>query len=98
MLVCSQGTLGLFDQPEFEALGIYPNPTEGTVNIDVSSLDGSEYQLQVTDITGKRVDSQTIRPNGSSVVRYQNDDLRSGIYFLTINGEKVVYSAKLMIR
>ncbi len=98
MLICSQGTLGLFDQPEFESLSIYPNPTEGMVNIDVSSLDGSVYQLQVTDITGKRVDSQTIRPNGSSVVRYQNNELRSGIYFMTINGENVVYSAKLMIQ
>lgn len=98
MLVCSQGTVGLFDQSEFESLSIYPNPTESMVNIDVSSLDGSEYQLQVTDITGKRVDSQTIRPNGSSIVRYENDELRSGIYFITINGENVVYSAKLMIQ
>ena len=97
-LICSQMTTGLFEQPQFESLSIYPNPTEGQVNIDVSSLDGSQYQLQVTDITGKRVDSRTIRPNGSSVVRYQNDDLRSGIYFLTINGERVVYSAKLMIQ
>ncbi len=98
MLICSQGPLGLFEQPEFESLSIYPNPTEGMVNVDVSSLDGNEYQLQVTDITGKRVDSRIIRPNGSSVVRYQNDELRSGIYFLTINGENVVYSAKLMIQ
>jgi Cu/Zn superoxide dismutase len=97
-LICSQIVTGLFDQPEFEALSIYPNPTVDMVNIDVSSLDGNEYQLQITDITGKRVDSQTIRPNGSSIVRYQNNELRSGIYFMTINGENVVYSAKLMIQ
>jgi hypothetical protein len=68
------------------------------VNIDVSALDGNQFQLLVTDITGKRVDSRIIRPTGASIVQYQNGELRSGIYFLTVNAENVTYSAKLMIK
>jgi hypothetical protein len=97
-LICSQMTTGIFDQTRYESLGIYPNPTAGIVNIDVSALDGNQFQLLVTDITGKRVDSRIIRPTGASIVQYQNGELRSGIYFLTVNAENVTYSAKLMIK
>jgi hypothetical protein len=97
-LICSQMTTGIFEQTRYESLGIYPNPTSDIVNIDVSALDGNQFQLLVTDITGKRVDSRIIRPTGASIVQYQNGELRSGIYFLTVNAENVTYSAKLMIK
>lgn len=95
-LICSQSTTGLFEQAERAKLSIYPNPAVNFVNIDVSSLIDVAYTLQVMDITGKLVDQQVLRPNGASIIRYENIDLISGLYLITISGDEVMYSAKLI--
>jgi len=95
-LICSQMTTGLFNQFERKSLSIYPNPAVDFVNVDVSSLQDRAYTIVVTDITGKQVDQRVIRPDGANVFRYENSELNSGLYMITINGENSTYSAKLI--
>jgi Cu/Zn superoxide dismutase len=98
MLTCSSTVTGIFDQVQYETLGIYPNPSNGLVNIDVSGLEEGTFRLRVSDITGKQIESRVIRTNGAQTVVYQNDNLDSGIYFLNINSQNTAYSAKLIIQ
>ncbi len=94
--ICSSIVSGLFEQPERKSLSIYPNPTNAGVNIEVSSLPAGQYNLNIVDITGKTIDQQVVRAGDANVIRYENDRLVPGIYFLSINGENAVYTAKLI--
>ncbi|HKL03697.1 MAG TPA: CHRD domain-containing protein, partial [Cryomorphaceae bacterium] len=95
-LICSSFVSGLFEQFERKSLSIYPNPTNEGVNIEVSSLPAGQYNLNIVDITGKTIDSRIVRTGEANIIRYENERLVPGIYFLSINGENAVYTAKLI--
>jgi hypothetical protein len=72
-------------------LNIYPNPTNGIINIE---LDHSEtYLVQINDILGKVINEQTINTNTS--INLQS--LEKGVYFVTISNDEKTNTTKIII-
>ncbi len=69
-----------------ETVKIYPNPSAGTVKINLQMREDVEkLQVTLTDLFGKQIlREQYIRPGSSFTRYYQLDDLPSGIYLMRI--------------
>lgn len=63
-------------------ISVYPNPTENNIYIDISSEQGEEAQLTVTDVLGKLLLNQNLVFNESNSVNLNH--LASGQYFFRI--------------
>jgi len=68
---------------EFESLTMYPNPTDGVVNIK-STNNLSKAKVSVYDITGKLIKTLNNTPVTPNQVRVDLGTLATGSYFVTI--------------
>jgi len=71
------------------AMRVFPNPSEGLTLIQFDNPNQVSYQLAVHDLNGKVVKSA----NNITGNQYQLNcsDLASGMYMLTLNGERVFH-------
>lgn len=95
-LICSDGLVGVFETFQRGILEVYPNPTNGPLTVDVSSLPAGNSTLTILDITGKKVFERIVNPDAQSVVRFDTANLSQGIYILTIAGNEVNYTARVV--
>jgi uncharacterized repeat protein (TIGR01451 family) len=82
---------GLKKQTE-TVMNLYPNPSNGNFTIELNTKE--KQTLQVFDITGNVVLSQTIE-NGKTII--DGSHLASGIYNINIKGNNSVANKKLVI-
>lgn len=87
MFDCSMPSSSLSVQ-KIQSLNIYPNPSNGFVNLDEKFVNST---LKIVDVMGKEV--KTIEVNSTQL---NISDLAPGIYFLSINQSNEVYSAKVI--
>ncbi|MEM6698278.1 MAG: 3-coathanger stack domain-containing protein, partial [Bacteroidota bacterium] len=63
-----------------EALSLYPNPTDGLLNISGLSLE-ADYGVQVFSASGKLIQNVSMRNNGSQL-ELETSALANGLYFI----------------
>lgn len=84
--VCSP--LGITSKPTLESyINIYPNPTDGMLNIDVSNFNTPEMMLKVYDMLGQSMSSATVVVGNVANGNYEVDlsAKQNGIYFIEIS-------------
>ena len=75
-------------------VSIYPNPVVSLINIQIDDNDVNSYQVEIINITGQKVFTNSYS-NLSTSVNVEN--LNSGIYFIRITADnKKIYNYKLM--
>ncbi len=81
-----------------EALTVYPNPNNGNFNIDINTIYGSDYSIEVSNIIGQVVHSQTgSLAKGKNVIACQLENKLNGVYFVTVKFDKYIVSKKIVI-
>ena len=90
-LEISCGNLGLDDNEQDQIL-VYPNPSQGLVNIDLGNL--QEVAIKVVNLTGQVVYSQ--ENINSSNYQFEFDEA-TGIYVVEITSNKGKYTYKLIM-
>jgi hypothetical protein len=88
--------LGYGDNELENRIVIYPNPSNGQINIKAFKDLGEDVQITIYDINGRIVHSQNVALHDRAQVNA--DSLRSGIYIIEINAEKYTHTSKLVIR
>ncbi|MES2678767.1 MAG: T9SS type A sorting domain-containing protein [Bacteroidota bacterium] len=81
-------------------LSIYPNPTNGQVNVRFSVVDGESASVSVMDINGRIVKTESLGKLYSEQANYsfETSDLSSGMYIVSINSSAGVKRvAKLVV-
>ncbi len=74
---------------------IYPNPTNGLLNINIANYVG-ELQINVYDLNGRQVYNHNVTDfNNTNAVNLES--LSSGIYVLKLQGESLNYSEKIIV-
>jgi hypothetical protein len=86
-------TTSIQEKKQTNTLSISPNPADGYVTIN---LEGSESAIvKMVDVLGNEV----LNKNVSGSTKINTSDFKSGVYFVTINGDsKKTTTKKLVIR
>ena len=74
---------------------IYPNPTTGTANIEITSSTEPRY-IEVFDMNGRRVDKIFI-PSNHHLTQYFGTHLRFGVYILVLHDQTGSHRKKLIV-
>jgi len=79
-------------------ISVYPNPTNGILNLDMMGVTPSEYQIKITNILG-----EIIYVSSENISGIYNDviDLSSfskGAYVIQIKNKESVFTDKIVIR
>ena len=76
----------------------FPNPANDNVNIEFNSNDNSEYTVNLIDMSGRIVRSQSgVSTEGLNQLRFDVADLTSGIYMIILNNGSSQRTIRLMI-
>jgi hypothetical protein len=79
-------------------VSIYPNPSNGMVNINFNAIKQSEVEVKVYDLIGKTIFNQTV--NFDSGLSSQTIDLtkfNEGIYLIELSSEEDTFTGKIII-
>lgn len=79
--------------PEFS---VYPNPTDGIINLELPSISSYKIQISIFDLNGKIIHQKAIIKTGNEPERIDLSSFASGIYFIRIQTEKEEYMKKII--
>ncbi|NCA84452.1 MAG: T9SS type A sorting domain-containing protein [Clostridia bacterium] len=81
------------------ALNLYPNPTNGLVNVTLENAGTEKFALEVLDIYGRTVYTKAFAPiDGRIVHALDLSGLPGGVYFVRLVSQSNSYNTKLTIR
>jgi PKD repeat protein len=81
----SVNVLGIEEQIAVESLSVFPNPTEGELNVTFNVVSPKAMSFVVTDVLGKTIQTQNIQAaTGANAVILSTDGIASGMYLLQI--------------
>lgn len=92
-------TNGLNEISNINNINLYPNPTDGDIQIAFNSLNsGNTVTMQVTDLAGKHIQTNTIVANeGNNVIILNTSTLAAGTYLVHLadqSGQKTLTFVK----
>lgn len=78
----------------------YPNPTNGTTSVDVTLVKGSELSIQIVNIMGQVVytESKGNVAEGKHRFTFDASQFRSGIYFYTVKAGNSNQTSKMIVQ
>lgn len=84
-----------FEQVNFnENIKLYPNPSNGVVNIDLG-MNHEELSIKIIDLAGKTLFAEQF--SNVNKLRIDDQELPSGIYFVEIKSKNAMSTLKLVI-
>lgn len=90
--------VGIKDVPAEEIANmVYPNPTDGELNIDIRGIDtGSENRVRIIDVNGRVLTSRIIRGSGN-VLTMDVSSLDAGVYVYEVfNAEGTISKGRFV--
>ncbi|OIQ36007.1 MAG: hypothetical protein BM555_03535 [Crocinitomix sp. MedPE-SWsnd] len=86
------------EKKEATTLNVYPNPVTDITNIQLSAVDGQDYNVSVLNGMGQQVASiyQGTLAKGLNNFEYNTSELAKGIYIVRIESEGNVQTVKLI--
>lgn len=82
---------------ESGAFTLYPNPTNGELNITFDQQLPENLRLTVTDMTGRTLDVSNTQSVSGSTVKISLDGYTNGLYFITIEGDGMKLVRKVLL-
>lgn len=78
------GTVGISNLPKESVIGLYPNPTEGKINLAVSLKDASTVEVRIFDSLGKLVTFKSEAGVNKTTIELDLSNQPSGLYFAQV--------------
>lgn len=78
-------------------VSIFPNPSSSSVNIVIQNIDENKLELSISDLNGVSVFKGDINMNQYSNYKIEKE-IPSGIYYLSLKGDKTNIIKKLVIK
>ena len=81
-----ESTVGL-DEVNSSEISIYPNPSTGNFNLNISNVNTASVDVEITDVSGKVILSNAYNTNNGSVNESINiSNVDDGVYIVRVNG------------
>lgn len=88
--------VGIPEIEQHNSVSIFPNPNDG--NFTIYNMGFTNYDLQITDLSGREVYHQSIINNSSHKTQIDISDLSNGIYFWkVINYNQIIGVGKVSL-
>jgi hypothetical protein len=74
-------------------VSLFPNPTNGEMNIKLQDVQAGAYQISVMNMVGQTINVRTVNVSGNQVINLGDLNLTNGMYFVEVsnsNEEKSV--------
>ena len=93
-----ESVVGIDNINQASSLKVLPNPTNGLLELTLGGAEKGNYQIQITDVTGKLVVSHLV-VNQNAVLQQTLDlsKFNKGIYFLKLINNDKVYTQKIVL-
>lgn len=86
-------------QVESGLLGVFPNPTQDLLNVEVNiSNEMEEVVIELNDAHGKLIEEKLIQTSGFGIVTFDLEHLKKGIYFIRFVSTCGVSTIKKIIK
>ena len=79
-------------------ISVYPNPTNGILNLDMMGVTQSEYQIKITNILGEIIYVSTKNISGIYNDVIDLSSFGKGTYVIQIKNKESVFTDKIVIR
>jgi hypothetical protein len=89
-------TTGINDITNYQNVTVYPNPSNGNIQI-VSNLPEGDYVMAIDNIIGQSIYSQKIHISGTNTANVNISGYGAGIYLLNIKGANTQVVKKLVV-
>ncbi len=94
---CSLYTVGITETAILEnILNISPNPSKGTITIELPPIQPISLDLKIYNITGQTVYENQINSQ-NQFFTVNLDHLRNGVYYITLSNNTVKWNQKLVL-
>ena len=85
-------------QPAFAIEKIYPMPSSGIINIDLSVNESTIVEIKIRNLQGKQLQTKNFgRVNSGSQHLTFTTQLPAGMYLLSVSGNSTLVNAKVVI-
>jgi hypothetical protein len=83
-----------------DGITIFPNPTNGEINISLKDLEGQEVLVVIIDATGRECFSKVMlsQENQQLIAIDSEQKLASGTYIITASSSNKLYSKKIIVK
>jgi subtilisin-like proprotein convertase family protein len=82
--ICTQTVTLTSDSFGLENFTLYPNPNNGSFNIQFNSNSGNEIKVNVHDIRGREIFNKSYNNSGLFNENLQLNNVQSGVYLVTV--------------
>lgn len=93
-------TVGIADRYDLDAaVAIFPNPTSGLLNIEISETKATNLTVEVTNVLGSVIASKDLtKVNAKEMVTFNLEGNAAGIYFVNISSDNATISKRVVIK
>ena len=82
-----------------ELVDIYPNPSDGEINLVINSYANDLYNISIVDVTGKLIYEESMNCKaGENAKVIQLAETQKGLYMMNIRKKDKVVSKKLFVK
>jgi hypothetical protein len=96
-IITVEGALSI-NESTFENFAVWPNPSNGYINLSLNPSSNGNIQVSLYDIKGSRVYTEEFKSNGN--IFEQSIDfstLNAGMYFIKVTSDGINKTNKLII-
>ena len=97
-VITIEGVLAL-DENSFENFALWPNPSNGSINLALTPFSNGEIKVSLYDIRGSLVYNKGFETNGSLFEKALTfNGLNTGFYFIKVSNNGISKTTKLIIK
>ncbi len=91
-------TVGTEEKKAFDNLSVYPNPTEGLININFSLSETQNVKIELVSVKGETVLNESIgNLKGSFTRQLDLSAFSKGVYMLRLTSDKGITNRKIIV-
>lgn len=91
---------GIEELSDLELIGLYPNPTTGTLNVHFATVQDTKHYVSILDLSGKQLMSEEIdvNPQNSTISIVDVTNLSAGTYLIEVKNDNGSISMSKFIK